>query len=108
MGGRYSNVREDWANICWRALLTSIKGQVTEYKETTKFSMTSISSEESVTDLSTRRHNVAVRSGLVAHLRCADFFFSSSARTKGGIVAPCQGMKCREGTRRHAAANVVD
>ena len=37
---RHSNVRNNWANICWHALLTSVKGQVTEYKETTKLSMT--------------------------------------------------------------------
>ena len=74
VGGRYSNVRNDWANICWRALLTSVKEQVTEYKVTTNLSITSISSEESTRGCSIRWHNVVVRSGLVAHLRYTDFF----------------------------------
>ena len=50
--------------ICWRALLTSIKGQVAEYKETTK---TLISSDGSVRGLSIRWSNAVVSSGLVAH-----------------------------------------
>ena len=74
VGGRYSNVRDNWANICWRALLTSVKGQVSEYKETTKLSKTLISSDGCVRDLSFRWQNVVVSSGLVAHLRYADFF----------------------------------
>ena len=99
VGGRYSTVRDDWENICWRALTTSIKGQVKE----TKLSMTLISSEESVRGLSIRWHNVVVRSGLMAHLRYEDFF------PKGGVITPCQGMKCRESIcfcRRHDVANV--
>ena len=74
VGGKYLNVRDDWANICWRALLTSVKGQVVEYKETTKLSKTLISSDGSVRGLSIRWHNVIVSSGLVAHLRYDDFF----------------------------------
>ena len=74
VGGSYSNVRDDWANICWHSLLTSVKGQVAEYKETIKLSKTLISSDGSVRNLSIRWHNEVVSSGHVAHMRYADFF----------------------------------
>ena len=73
VGGRYSNVRDDCENICWRAWLTCVKGQVTEYSETTKLSMMWMSSEEIVKGLSIRWHNAVVRSGLVFHFAYADF-----------------------------------
>ena len=43
VGGRYSKVRDDYANICWRALLTSVRVQDTKYNEMTKLSMTAMS-----------------------------------------------------------------
>ena len=48
VGGRYmySNVRDDLANICWRAWLTSVRVQETEYNEMTKLSMTAMPYEE--------------------------------------------------------------
>ena len=54
VGGRYSKVRDDCANICWRDLLTSVRVQDTEYNEMTKLSMTAMSSEEGVSGLSIR------------------------------------------------------
>ena len=66
VGGRYSNVWIDWAK--------SVKVEVVEYKETTKLSKTLTSSNKSVRGVSIRLHNAVVSSGLVAHLRYADFF----------------------------------
>ena len=74
VGGRNSNVRDDWAKNCWRDWFTSVKGQVTEYSEITKLSITQMSSEEKVNGLSIRWHKAVVRSGLVHHFACADFF----------------------------------
>ena len=48
--------------------MTSIKGQVAEYSETAKLSLTLLSYEVIVRGLSIREHNVVVRSGLVLHL----------------------------------------
>ena len=67
VGGRYSKVWDDWANICWRAWLTSVTVQETEYNEMTKLLMTAISSEEGVTGLSIRWQSVVVSSGRVLH-----------------------------------------
>ncbi len=54
--------------------MTSVKEQVIEYSETTKLSITWMSSKESVRGLCIRWQNAAVRSGLVHHFAYADFF----------------------------------
>ena len=73
VGGRYSYVRNDWANICWRAWLTAVRVQETEYNEMTKLSITAMSSE-GVTGLSIRWQNMVVSSGRVLNFAWADFF----------------------------------
>ena len=52
----------------------SLPRQRAGQSEITKLSMTQMSSEERVNGLSIRWHKAIVRSGLVHHCACADFF----------------------------------
>ena len=67
VGGRYSKVRDDCANICCRTLLICVSVQDTDYNEMTKLLMTEMSSEEGVSGLSIRRQSVVVSSGRLLH-----------------------------------------
>ena len=58
----HSKVLGDWANICWRAWLTSVRVEETEYNEMTKLSMRAMPSVEGVSGLSIRRQSVVVSS----------------------------------------------
>ena len=86
-----------------------MKGQVTEYSESTKLSMTLMSSKVVVSGLSIRQHNVAV----ISVWPCAPLsigMFLSRARKEGCVVTPCHGMKYRESILfcgRNDIANVM-
>ena len=74
VGGRYSNVQDPKVNICWHAWLIYVKEQLTEYSETTKITMTLISSEESMIGPTISWHSEAAKSDLVNHFSYSDFF----------------------------------
>ena len=84
VGERYSKVRDDCANICWRALLTAVRVQDTDYNEMMKFSMTAMSSEEGVSGISIRLHSVVVHSGRA--LKFCVSIFLSRVRKEGCVI----------------------
>ncbi len=90
VGGRFSKVWDDSANICWRAWLTSVTVQETEYNEMTKLLMAAMPSEERCNWLI---HQMTKR-GCELWPRtpfCVSRFLSCASK-EGCVIWSCQGM----------------
>ena len=74
VSGKYSKVRDNWANSCSRAWLTFATVQYTEYSDMTHLSMTALLSEEGVSGLSVRWQSAVVSFDLVLHFKKAHLF----------------------------------